>query len=1529
MSGRYSSMKEPGGWRSKIGLTLVCIVAAVLLASACACADVTYKDGFKWTWFDYGNWQKGDLADSMYGRTAPGVWVGNPSPDKGSLSDAANAGKFEGTGSTNLWHYFWEPAVGAGGTAIEPKNLTDMITVNGVMGYFHGQMGLYKSGNLNGAGQDSQPAIYCGDSSKWFWVGFKAPRDGLYTFNWNTTGADRVDYGTQILCEGTSWPVLSSGSVNMKAGEFLYFNGFTPGGVASGGFCNVTVSSGYGTITGYVNDSYGAPIRGAEVWAEDVVGFTDDMGQYTISVGIGPHSLKATGNCYEPQTVTGIFIEKDQTVTQDFTLTAKECPGNLAISALATSMGAAGPSMDYYGNDGSRGTAFVAANVSGGWYQLDWPAPVTFTKMKFFLTGPVPLAENFPNPLAVQCWDETAQLWYTLLEAPNSAGVQSGTDRRLFEFTVPGGYPVTTAKLRLSYYTHPNPLNLEEWEIYNTPVTTASISGRVTDSTGVGKAYAKVSTSTGGFKATTGPDGTYHMTVQPGTYDVIVSRPSYETATIAGAVVGTDETIVGKDVVLARQPSGDIAPFANPYADYTVSVYPEIQAIDGNTGSAWYGTWDALADYSYYLDWGSEVTIKRIQFAGASISGWSLQTWDSDARAWTELTIGTGATGDYTVPADAGLSTTKFRLQYLADSAPGISELKITGVQGQGSAIKGTVRDGSGNPLGGALVSTPGGQNAVSGADGTYALVVIPGTTDITAAKFAYASQTQQATVPAGGVLDGVDFALTQLSANLAGTATFAANFTDSAASTASGNDGDRGTSWKMGINGMWNGGGWFELSWPSPVTFSRSRVYMPANTISGGATYHGLIFQKWDDARGVWSDWFCCHSSDVKPADDGGFIVDVSSPTPIITSKIRCSAAHFGMAAVQVSEWEVYNLPFSGASISGVVVNSATGAPLHHVLVAAGSREAYTDSNGAYSLVIDPGTYDLTASRSGYSQNTLSSVVLGAGQNLTNSNIALAPDAEAPLQGTANGYGSSFLVTNEYWNASDGSDSTVWQACYPSTADTFILDWGAPVSFNRVSVGVHTSRNYGFHLWTWNSTTSSWTHLVDVSAAGLNFVSVHPVVTSKLKVTIDAAGAAPVIVAEIVVSNVGSDATAGLSKRLPDGTPVITTGWFVTAVFDDGFYMQAPDRSCGIRVVGAAGVQRGDEVDAAGTITTDGGERALRATDLQVLSHQHSVAPLGMTNKSTGGGTVGLNIGVVGGVGENNLGLLVKTTGKVAAVATVDGKTNLWIDDGSAVSGPSGGSLRYADGFTWTLYDNNHPAVGDWGDAVMGRAAPGVAAGNPTGDAASLVDLANAGKSEGTGSTKLWYYLRDAAGGNSDPKTLLPLVSDSSLGIPVMGYWYGGQGFYKQSLADGVGVNYPIQPISTDWIWIGFKAPRTGTYSYAFAPSGEIRVDHGSTHLATDVWGSVQGSVDMNAGEFLYFTSHTSFSAYLLLTVTMESGGDVIGDSPKGVYVKNVSGSYQVGDQIAVTGISSVLGQSGSRYRVIRPRDAADIREY
>ena len=144
-------------------------------------------------------------------------------------------------------------------------------------------------------------------------------------------------------------------------------------------------------------------------------------------------------------------------------------------------------------------------------------------------------------------------------------------------------------------------------------------------------------------------------------------------------------------------------------------------------------------------------------------------------------------------------------------------------------------------------------------------------------------------------------------------------------------------------------------------------------------------------------------------------------------------------------------------------------------------------------------------------------------------------------------------------------------------------------------------------------------------------------------------------------------------AKTLADGTRVHATGKIATtdaADFSGFFYSEEPDRSSGIRVVAATisgALARGATIEVTGEMATTGvGERYIDAAAVTATGIPSPLGPLGMTNKSLGGGDLGTppsyQMGAVGGAGTNNIGLLTRVWG----LAAVSGVTT--IDDGSGM---------------------------------------------------------------------------------------------------------------------------------------------------------------------------------------------------------------------------------------------------------------------
>lgn len=133
-----------------------------------------------------------------------------------------------------------------------------------------------------------------------------------------------------------------------------------------------------------------------------------------------------------------------------------------------------------------------------------------------------------------------------------------------------------------------------------------------------------------------------------------------------------------------------------------------------------------------------------------------------------------------------------------------------------------------------------------------------------------------------------------------------------------------------------------------------------------------------------------------------------------------------------------------------------------------------------------------------------------------------------------------------------------------------------------------------------------------------------------------------------------------------------------VTSTGVDFFYVETTTRESGVRVHKADhGLAIGSVVNVSGVYKTNANcERYVEADDVTTTLATAFLKPLGLTNKSLGGGdwlydsiTGAGQRGIDGAVGLNNIGLLVTVWGKV----TARGRDWFYVDDGSRVQDGTG----------------------------------------------------------------------------------------------------------------------------------------------------------------------------------------------------------------------------------------------------------------
>ena len=144
---------------------------------------------------------------------------------------------------------------------------------------------------------------------------------------------------------------------------------------------------------------------------------------------------------------------------------------------------------------------------------------------------------------------------------------------------------------------------------------------------------------------------------------------------------------------------------------------------------------------------------------------------------------------------------------------------------------------------------------------------------------------------------------------------------------------------------------------------------------------------------------------------------------------------------------------------------------------------------------------------------------------------------------------------------------------------------------------------------------------------------------------------------------------TIGQLNSISGGTPVRVRDAVVTSGSTDipgRMYVEQADRACAVQLLFAsnpAGFAEGDIVEVSGTLMTVEGERSIQGATLVKTGTRAPLSPLGISQRYIGGTRNGLKSGITGGVGTNNVSLLVTVWGRVTAVSAYD---YLYVDDGS-----------------------------------------------------------------------------------------------------------------------------------------------------------------------------------------------------------------------------------------------------------------------
>lgn len=117
-------------------------------------------------------------------------------------------------------------------------------------------------------------------------------------------------------------------------------------------------------------------------------------------------------------------------------------------------------------------------------------------------------------------------------------------------------------------------------------------------------------------------------------------------------------------------------------------------------------------------------------------------------------------------------------------------------------------------------------------------------------------------------------------------------------------------------------------------------------------------------------------------------------------------------------------------------------------------------------------------------------------------------------------------------------------------------------------------------------------------------------------------------------------------ARLLPAGAPCRMLAKPVVAAFGSRLYIEEPDRSAAIAIVSEAAAGVGDLVDLAGVLSASSEERSIACDYAEVVGTGGAVAPMWMLAGRIGGADFGPTPGAAGGLGLNNVGLLVGVCG-------------------------------------------------------------------------------------------------------------------------------------------------------------------------------------------------------------------------------------------------------------------------------------------
>lgn len=503
--------------------------------------------------------------------------------------------------------------------------------------------------------------------------------------------------------------------------------------------------------------------------------------------------------------------------------------------------------------------------------------------------------------------------------------------------------------------------------------------------------------------------------------------------------------------------------------------------------------------------------------------------------------------------------------------------------------------------------------------------------------------------------------------------------------------------------------------SWTSPVTIPSADTFP---SVVGGYTNTAYVcWNKYPDdmfelpwTGAAWgTQQNCTNTPGTSQGYNGGRIaIDLDRGFLHLVADDAVSGTHHFYAT-----YLDLGSPIQPGTISGAVRDNH-GATVSGATVTVEGLTATTSGSGAYSISIGPGTYNVTASKTGYLPQTRTGMVVTSGNTTTCDLTVTAnmgtiagyvrdagnnPISGATVSTDTGGFSTTTIANGSYTlaNVTAGTYAvTASKATYSPKTQTGVVvtvDSTTTRDFSLTGLGgiSGTVRDQnGNTIGGATVSTSTGGYSTTTAANGQYSLAnvaegVYSVSASKPLYTGQTIGSVAVSrgsTTPLDLTVTSTMASCSQAKLVPENTGVDVFGKCVTAVFGSALYVEDADRASAIRVdisgIANPNVIVGDVVNVSGAVTrrwTNGVsyESQISATSVTKTGAINVLQPLMMSCKSLGGSDLGPgNPGVIGGSGPNNIGLLVRIAGTVTYRPS---PTSLYlgVDDGTGIEDVSG----------------------------------------------------------------------------------------------------------------------------------------------------------------------------------------------------------------------------------------------------------------